>query len=229
MKTLLSLVILFLIGAVGYLWVELKNVKQELKKDEPKVVINIHKDDKKKDLNKYCVKNVNDLNSTQDLQTLIKKDFQKLFSDIFANPQVQKQIKSGIKEFQDSLQEAINELQKNFKDLNQKGKSVLDEFIKELGAGEFRVFDDKDDYYELKIDLNHDKNAKVEIDAKDGLLYVKVTSHFEQKEGDKIIKKESYKNYIVKIPGDASLELIKSTYKDGMLYITIPKKGGQKI
>jgi len=227
MKALMTLIIIALMGAVGYLWIQLKEVKQELNKKEPKVVINIHKDNAKAVVPRSTLHDSN--NSTQKLEETIKRDFQQIFKDIFGNPDVQKQIKEGVSEFKKGLSQALNELQKNINNLDKESGSVFNELLKELGGGEYKVFDEKANYYELIIDLHNDKDAKVEIDANGNILSVKVTSHYEKKVDNKIIKKESFKNYIVKIPTDAVIDMIKSEYKDGKLYVTVPKKSKEKI
>ena len=229
MKTVLSLIIVALIGAVGYLWVQLQDVKKELNKQEPKVVINIEKPSSAVS-HPQTRSNYHDQNqSIDDLQKTVKKDFQKIFKDIFGNKEVQTQIKEGVAEFKQGLNQALSELQKNLNNMNKESGNIFNDIVKELGAGELKVFEDKKDFYELKIDLNHDKNAKVEIDANGNLLSVKVTSHIEQKTQNHVVKKESLKSYIVKIPNDAVIDMIRSEYKDGMLYITVPKKGKVKV
>ena len=225
MKAILSLVIVALIGAVGYLWTELKQVKSELKKEEPKVVINIHKNEPKVTTKSHY----HDSNqSAEELQKTVKKDFQKIFKDIFGNKEVQKQVKEGMSEFKKGLNQAITELQKSVNEMDKDSGNIFGEILKELGAGEYKVFEDKGSFYELVIDIHHDKNAKVEIDAKNGLLSVKVTSHIEQKTQTQVIKKKSLKSFLVKIPSDAVMEMIKSEYKDGKIYITVPKKGKER-
>jgi HSP20 family molecular chaperone IbpA len=226
MKTLLSIVILALAGAVIYLWTQLQDVKRELKKEGPKVTINIQKNESK-------VTTANNFNhdnnqSVKELEQTLKKDFQKIFKDIFGNKEVQTQIKESVTEFKKGLNQAITELQKQVNELS-KNDDFFNDLLKELGAGSYKVFEDKGSFYELKIDLHQDKNAKVDIDSKGDILSVKVTSKIEQKTDNKIVKKESMKSYIVKIPKDAVLDMIKSEYKDGMLYITIPKKGREKV
>jgi len=230
MKTVLSIVIIALMGAVGYLWVQLQEVKKELNKQEPKVIINIHKDNSKSAVNKKIGQNLVDTNaSTKQLEETIKEDFQKIFKDIFGNKEVQKQIKEGVNEFKKGLNQALKQLQEQVKSMDKNGENIFDELVKELGGGEYKVFEDKKNFYELVLDLHHDANAKVEIDAKGNLLSVKVTSHYEEKTKDKVVKKESFKSYMVKIPNDAVIDMIRSEYKNGMLYITVPKKGKDKV
>jgi len=230
MKTVLSLIIVALIGAVGYLWVQLQEVKKELNKKEPKVVINIHKNTSKREVGvQNSLSQVDKNASAQDLQEVVKKDFQKIFKDIFGNQEVQKEIKEGVTEFKKGLNQLITQLQKNLNDMDKNGGDIFDDLLKDLAGGEYKVFDDKKDFYQLIIDLHHDKDAKVEIDAKGNILSVKVTSHYEEKQKDKVVKKVSEKSYIIKIPGDAVIDMITSEYKEGMLYITVPKKGKEKV
>jgi len=227
MKTLLSLIIVALIGAVGYLWTQLQDVKKELNKQEPKVIINIHKNEPKSVTAKQSFHESND--SSKELEETIKSDFKKIFKDIFGNPKVQKEIKDGVQEFKKGLNQALSELQKNVNKMDKESGNIFDNLLKELGAGELKVFEDKNSFYELIIDLHHDENAKVEIDVKGNLLSVKVTSHYEQKVENKVVKKESFKSYIVQIPRDCVIDMVKSEYKNGMLYITVPKKSKEKI
>jgi HSP20 family molecular chaperone IbpA len=226
MKTLLSIVILALAGAVIYLWTQLQDVKKELKKEGPKVTINIQKNEPKVTTKNNF--NHDENQSVKELEQTLKKDFQKIFKDIFGNKEVQTQIKESVSEFKKGLNQAITELQKQVNELS-KNDDFFNDLLKELGAGSYKVFEDKGDFYELKIDLHQDKNAKVDIDSKGDILSVKVTSKIEQKTENKVVKKESMKSYIVKIPQDGVLDMIKSEYKDGMLYITIPKKGREKV
>jgi HSP20 family molecular chaperone IbpA len=226
MKTLLSIVILALAGAVIYLWTQLQDVKKELKKEGPKVTINIQKNEPKVTTKNNF--NHDENQSVKELEQTLKRDFQKIFKDIFGNKEVQTQIKESVSEFKKGLNQAITELQKQVNELS-KNDDFFNDLLKELGAGSYKVFEDKGDFYELKIDLHQDKNAKVDIDSKGDILSLKVTSKIEQKTENKVVKKESMKSYIVKIPQDGVLDMIKSEYKDGMLYITIPKKGREKV
>jgi HSP20 family molecular chaperone IbpA len=226
MKTLLSIVILALAGAVIYLWTQLQDVKKELKKDEPKVTINIQKNEPKVTTKNNLSHDRNQ--NVKELEQTLKRDFQKIFKDVFGDKEVQTQIKESMSNFKKGLNQAITELQKQVNELS-KNDDFFNKLSKELGTGSYKVFEDKGSFYELKIDLHQDRDTKVDIDSKEDILSVKITSKIEQKTQNKVVKKKSMKSYIVKIPQDGVLDMIKSEYKDGVLYITIPKKSREKV
>ena len=220
MKTILTLIILALVGAVFYLYTQLQELKQTIKKDEPKVTINIQKKEQRKTpQTTYHDKN----KSLQDLDKTIKKDFQQIFHDIFGNPEVKKQLNEGVNQLNQVMKELQNQVQKMGKDDN-----FFDKLFQQLGADSFKKFEDKKDFYELNIDLHHDKNAKVDINSKNGILSINITSKVEQKTNNQVITKQSQKSYVVQIPDDAMIDMIKSTYHDGVLTITVPKKKDEK-
>ena len=210
MNKLIYLVIIALIGVVGYQSVELSRLKKELikKSKEPEVIIHVTKV-------QSSPANKSDENSS--LDTVLKNDFQKIFKDVFSH----KEVKESIKEFKKGLNKTINELQKQLKDMDKEGGDIFGDLFKELGVKEFETFKDMGDYYQYVIDVDGE-HAKVNIDAKDGYLYIDITSKTDKKNKNSVIKKESKRSYVIKLP-DADVQKIKSEYKNNKLYLTIPK------
>jgi len=88
---------------------------------------------------------------------------------------------------------------------------------------------EKDKSYELKMDLAGMDDKSIKIDVKNNYLSVQAKSEEskEKKEGDKIIQQERHIGLIqrgLSLPKDADAQNYKSTYKNGVLTITIPKK-----
>ena len=216
MKVGLYLVIFFLIIVVGYELKQIEELKQELikKEKEPKVVVHIEKTEP--------VKQNLQSDSNKSLDEVIKSDFQKIFRDIFGNKEVKEGIKQSIDEFKKGLNQAITELQKQAKELDKVDGDIFNDLIKEFGVGEFKTFEDRGDFYSYTIDVDGEK-SKVDINAKNGFLYVDISSKEEKKDKNSVIKKESKKSIVLSLPKDAILEKIKSEYKDKKLTITIPK------
>ena len=216
MNKFLYPIIIILIIVVGYQTIQLQELKKELlkKQKEPEVVIHIEKKEPTKQ-NIYQDKN-------SSIDEVIKSDFQKLFKDFFGNKEVKEGIKQSIVEFKKGLNQALSQLQQEFRQMDKESASVFNDLIKELNVGEFKTFEDKGDFYSYSIDIDA-KRSKVNIDAKDGFLYIDITSKDEQRDKNKVIQKESKKSIVLSLPKDALLEKIKSEYKDKKLTITIPK------
>ena len=211
MNKLIYLVIIALIGVVGYQSVELSRLKKELikKSKEPEVIIHV---------TKVQPNSTSKSDENSSLDTVLKNDFQKIFKDVFSH----KEVKESIKEFKKGLNQTINELQKQLKDMDKEGVDIFGELVKELGVKEFKTFKDMGDYYQYVIDVDGE-HSKVNIDAKNGYLYIDITSKTDKKGKNSVIKKESKRSYVIKLP-DADVEKIKSEYKNKKLYLTIPKK-----
>lgn len=230
MKVVLYLVILFLIIAVGYEAKQIEELKKMVKNDQPEVTINIDKDSLKSTNNnlhnsktitksKQIIQNDKNLD---ELQKTIQKDFHQLFKDIFGNKEVKKEIKQSVFEFKKGLNQAISELQKQVNSMDKDSANIFNELVKEFGAGEFKTFEDKGEFYSYVIDVNG-KHSKVNIDAKNGFLYIDIVSKDEKKDKNSVLTKESQKSIVLLLPKDGKIEDIKSRYKDKKLYITIPK------
>ena len=88
---------------------------------------------------------------------------------------------------------------------------------------------DKGEKYELKMDLAGMDDKSIKIDINGNYLSVKAKSEEskEKKEGDKIIRQERHVGMIQRgmtLPKDADAQNYKSSYDNGVLTITIPKK-----
>lgn len=238
MKNIAYIIIFVLLIIVGYEAYQIEQLKNRLKKDEPKVTINIDKANDTKQLqtnvNPQMVstlhnnvdpnsKKIDTNKSLEDFKNTIQADFQKLFQDVFGNEEVKKQLSQSIEEFQKNLTQAMQEFQKQMKDFD--SNEIFGKLFEGLNPQSFKVFEDKGDYYEFVTKLE-DKNAKVDINVKSGYIFINIKSHIEKKMDNQIIKQESQQNYIVKLPKDAKVETLKSTYKDKKLYITIQKEKG---
>jgi HSP20 family protein len=82
--------------------------------------------------------------------------------------------------------------------------------------------------YRIRLNIPGAKESKINIKVKDGVLKVTATtSKEEEKKSSNFIKKErfsgSYEKMIT-LPKDVDAQKLKSSYKDGVLEIVIPKK-----
>ena len=249
MKSYLYVIIVLLLVVVGYEGYQIEQLKKMVKKDsiskeEPKVTINLSQKSTPTSVQtKSWMKNnfqnpqqtqnqsnpiqhmAKNNQSIEELQKTIEQDFKKLFNDIFGNKEVKEQLHQSVIEFQNTMNQMMQEIQKQMKDFDANG--FFDEFLKDLNPKSFKVFEDKGSYYEFSTPLA-DKNAKVDVNVKNGYIFIKIKSHIEEKSANQVIKRESQQNYVVKVPKDALVNTIKSEYKNGKLYITIQKAKGVK-
>ena len=216
MNKIVYLIVLVLAVFVGYQSLELNKLKKELikKSKEPEVIIHIEKVEPRSSTQKRDV--------NKSIDRVIKEDFQKIFKDIFGNKEVKDGIKQSVNEFKKGLNQAITQLQKQLKDMDKDSGNIFNDIIKEFGALEHESFHDMGDYYQYIVNVDGSK-SRVDINAKNGYLYIDITSKQEKKEQNSVIKKQSQRSYIIKLPNNGLVEKIKSEYKDKKLYITIPK------
>ena len=93
---------------------------------------------------------------------------------------------------------------------------------------------EKDDAYELIVDLPGFKKDEVSIDVKDGYLSISAAKGLDKDESDKngrVIRQERYagtcsRSFYV---GDVKPEDIKAKYESGILTITLPKAEQKKL
>jgi len=210
------LIVLVLAVFVGYQSLELNKLKKELikKSKEPEVIIHIQKVEPQSSTQERDV--------NKSIDRVIKEDFQKIFKDVFGNKEVKDGIKQSVNEFKKGLNQAITELQKQLKDMDKDSGNIFNDIIKEFGVGKYESFHDMGDYYQYIVDVDGSK-ARVDINAKNGYLYIDITSKQVKKVQNSVLKKQSKKSYIIKLPNNGLVEKIKSEYKDKKLYITIPK------
>ena len=215
MNKFIYVIVVVLIGVVGYQTFQMQELKRELikKQKEPEVVIHVHKAEKS---------NSSQSDKNRSIDEVLRSDFQQIFKDVFGNKEVKDGIKQSVTEFKKGLNQAISELQKQVKDMDKDGGSIFNELIKELGVGEFKTFEDRGDFYSYVIDVDGE-HSKVNIDAKNGFLYLDITSKDEKISKNSVVKKQSKRSIVLQLPKDGETEKIKSEYKDKKLYITIPK------
>lgn len=213
MKTpLIIIVILILIAVVAYQGYQINQLKKEKPVvKEPEITINIQKQEPVKQ------KTIADDNLSS-LEETIKQDFKKLFTDIFGNKQVQDGLKKGIDEFKSGLNDAVGQIQKELGTLS-KNDSFFKDILKEFDLKSYKSFQDIGDRYELELDLPSKENSKLQLDVKNGFIHIVVDS----KQESKNITKSTSQSFIVKVPSDSMIEMIKSDYSDGKVTITIPK------
>ena len=93
---------------------------------------------------------------------------------------------------------------------------------------------EKDDAYELIVDLPGFKKDEVSIDVKDGYLSISAAKGLDEDESDKsgrVIRQERYagtcsRSFYV---GDVKPEDVKAKYESGILTITLPKAEQKKL
>ena len=216
MNKIMYLVVAVLVGVVGYQTMQMQELKSELikKQKEPEVVIHIQKQEPRKESSKS--------DENRSLDQVLKSDFQKIFKDVFGNKEVKDGINQSVTEFKKGLNQAMSELQKQVKEMDKDSGNIFNDLIKELGVGEFKTFEDKGDVYSYTLEVDGER-SKVNIDTKNGFLYIDITSKDEKKTKNSVIKKQSQKSIVLQLPKDGEIEKIKSEYKDKKLSITIPK------
>ena len=93
---------------------------------------------------------------------------------------------------------------------------------------------EKDDGYELSVDLPGFKKDEITLDIKNGYLTVSAEKGLDKDEEDKkgrIIRQERYagvcsRNFYV---GDVKPEDVKAKYEAGVLTVVLPKKDQKKL
>lgn len=86
---------------------------------------------------------------------------------------------------------------------------------------------EKDGKYNIEVDVPGFKKDEIKLDCNKGYLTISAERHVKNDEHDKkyIRKERSYSKYERSFYlGDCDEEKIDAEYKDGTLYITVPKK-----
>jgi len=85
------------------------------------------------------------------------------------------------------------------------------------------------DRYELSVSIPGSEKNNIKVNSKDGVLTIEAkTKNVKDEKKSNFIKKEMYEGTFVRslsLPSDADTGNIKTSYKDGILKIVIPKKG----
>ena len=89
---------------------------------------------------------------------------------------------------------------------------------------------EKDGNYNIEMDLPGFKKENINLDYKDGYLKISAKSVVEEDENKKYIRRERSVNECVRdfYVGDIDESLIKASFKDGILTITVPKEETKK-
>ena len=94
---------------------------------------------------------------------------------------------------------------------------------------------EKDDAYELDVDLPGFKKDEIKIQLKDGYLTLSAAKGLDKDEKDKkgnYIRRERYAGAMQRIfyvGDDVTQEEIRAKYEDGILKVSIPKKEPKKV
>jgi len=84
------------------------------------------------------------------------------------------------------------------------------------------------DKYKLKVDIPGSDKNEINISSKDGVLKIEAKRSKEKKEEKgNFLKQERYESSymrMITLPKDADTKKLKSSYKNGVLEIVIPKK-----
>jgi HSP20 family molecular chaperone IbpA len=215
---------------------DLNITKEIIKKDEPKITINIDKTPlvvEKKEEKSNPHEEVNNLTSKQkelndSIPSLnpeqIEKDITKIFTDIFGS----KEMKEGLKQFKEQAQEGIKQLQEGLQKLPQEFDKLSEElkkdpFFSQLIEGlkhtrELKLEDLGDSYY-LKTEVPGGKSSTIDIKTKNSILTIVIM----QKEDNNLTLEDRRSQEIVLLPEDAFIDHLKTNYENGILEITIPK------
>ena len=85
------------------------------------------------------------------------------------------------------------------------------------------------DRYELSVSIPGSEKNNIKVNSKDGVLTIEAkTKNVKDEKKSNFIKKEMYEGTFVRslsLPSDADAGNIKTSYKNGILKIVIPKKG----
>jgi HSP20 family protein len=127
------------------------------------------------------------------------------------------------------------EMDKMFSDFHQKMR--MDNHFGDFEPFKHNLFDmkpavdleDKGDFYEIKANIPGADNQNINVTTKDGMLKIEAnTQRSNSEKGDKFLKQERYMGSytrILSLPNDIDESSLKTNYKDGVLTVTISKKG----
>ncbi len=128
------------------------------------------------------------------------------------------------------MQQLQAEMEKAFNSMNSQFAMIPEfkDFFSDMTIAPSIDMKELKDRYEIKVNIpGSDKNS-INISAKDGILRIEAkTERKVDEKRDNFIRKEIYSGSFLReipLPNDANAEKLKSSYKDGVLSITIPKK-----
>jgi len=210
---------------------QISSIAKEAKVDEPKISVHITPQKGSNPTPNQNMQTPSPQSNLSSDEEKIKKSFENLLQSIFNSKEVQE----GLAEFKTQAQEGFKQLQKELQNLPKQLDNLSNELkddpifsqlfenIKNISASKL---EDKGSYYYTKIKLANPKNSKVDINADDKFLTIKISQSIES--NGTISTKEEKR--LISIPDDAFIQKLQSSYKNGLLEIKIPKiKNGQKI
>ncbi len=230
---IVGFILVAIIAWQGYLLNKQTSPKKP-EKEEPKITVEIEKPQPPKTEVHIAAQTPLDANAEEFIdRKKIEEDLKKLFHDLFGNPKVQAQIRSNIEQIKREFKEGITQLQSELANLSEEFQKSAhkDPFLAEL-FGSLKLpkmlrFEDKGDYYAITLDVPGGKEADIDIRTKKNLLIVTM-KHTVKKETNTsagIVKKEVLQTSrdIILIPKDAFIDKLDTQYKEGKLYIIVPK------
>ena len=128
-----------------------------------------------------------------------------------------------IKKIQQEMDQIFNRLHQRF--LNDAAFSGFSDTFTKSPAADIV---DKGDHYLIKTNIPGADDKSIKVTTKDGMLKIEASTTKEEKEEKKnYLRQERFVGQFVKImslPKDADTDKLKTSYKNGVLTITIPKK-----
>lgn len=162
---------------------------------------------------------------------LIQKDSPRPFDDDFVIRDFGGEAWNPLAEFQ-KMQEEMDQMLGNYNRHFQSNFPALNEFFKTKTSLAEMDVNEKEDRYIVRLNIPGADKSDIHVTINDRVLRVTgmLKETKEEKMGNKIVGQESQTRYFdqsTTLPGPIKAGEIQSTYNDGWLTITIPKKTGQ--
>ena len=210
---------------------KINSIAKKTEVDEPKISVHIAPQKSSHPTSNQNMQTPSSQSNLSSDEERIKKSFENLLQSIFSSKEVQE----GLAEFKSQAQEGFKQLQKELQNLPKQLDNLSNELkddpifsqlfenIKNITASKL---EDRGDYYYTKLTLPNPKNSKVDINADERFLTIKIS---QKRESNSTISTKETKT-LISIPDDALVQKLQSSYKNGIIEIKIPKiKNGQKI
>ncbi len=129
------------------------------------------------------------------------------------------------------IQKMQQEIDQIFKEFHTKmvGEGLFSQFPSDVSSKLAVDLVEKPKAYLLKVDIPGVKESDIKISTKDHLLTLEAkTSEAKEEKAESFLKKERFVGSYFRalsLPKDADMKSLKSDYHDGVLTITIAKKG----
>ncbi len=156
--------------------------------------------------------NISSLDEPKNLDTKqLEQDIKKIFRDILSSKEVQDgldEMKSQLKEAQKQMNDLLNEFDKVIQD-----DLFFDSIFQQLQKSKPMKFQERDDYYVLKILIPNINSSNINIQREKDLLVVTF-----EKDGQ-----QNQNRVLIAIPEDALIEKMQTNYQNKILEIVVPK------